>query len=439
MRVLVLVKSRQNISAETLSAQIPASIKRADIDVFAGANQKVGFRHALEKGYEAVAVFPDRALKFLDKLPEMISLMQHDDSDLVLGVTRQGPLTAFLSWTQNRLTGQRLKGWHSGIRLYRTRALKEIAFGLNASDDVFDTEVLLQMIYHGHSLRSFQLSGGCACARSPWTSFKAAVKYRLQKYHLFYDVRYHPEVLDPRSKGAPDVYHEKPHSRSPYSVVVDDAALIPSGANVLDVGCASGYTGERLKETKGCRVTGIDLLPRERVRSSLDSYYQMDVEAERERFLKLVQEGNFDAVLLLDIVEHMAKPELFLWSLAHAVPQRPIKIIVSTGNVAFLSVRLMLLLGHFNYGQKGILDITHKRLFSYHTFKNLLQQTGLTIVEERYCPLPFSELGLPGWLASFLEGINLLLMKIRPRLFSYQVMFSAVPLASPQASLVRIN
>jgi SAM-dependent methyltransferase len=227
-------------------------------------------------------------------------------------------------------------------------------------------------------------------------------------------------------------------------LVASDEQLLKPGTRVLDVGCASGYMGKWLRDVKTCRVTGIDLLPKERVREGLEAYFQLDVEAERDQFLKIVREGHFDAILALDIVEHMSNPELFLWSLSKAAADRasgqaPVRVVVSTGNVAFFVVRLMLLFGHFNYGQKGILDITHKRLFSYHTFKNLLIQTGYTIEAERYCPLPFAELGLPPWLARFFETINLLLIRLRPRLFAYQVMFAATPLASPQRSLVRIQ
>ncbi len=443
MRVLVLVITRRG----DLTPQFPDSLKKYPIDIFtaahpqgSGANQKVAIRYALDKGYDALAVIPERSIKALEQLPDMIKTLESNNGvDALLGAPRVGLVAGLLSFIQNRLTGARLRGWTSGVRLYRCRAFKEIAFDLNAGDEVFDTEILLQMLYHGHSLQPFTLPH-CFCAiPAPWASFKAALKYRLQKYQLFYDVRYHPDVLHDNISAHSAVYHEKPDTMSPYTIVATDPTLLGRDLNVLDVGCASGYMGQWLKESKECRVTGVDLLPKERVRSGLERYHQLNVESDRERFLAVVREGNFDAVLALDIVEHMSNPELFLWSLSKAAGARSFKLIVSTGNVAFFTVRLMLLLGHFNYGQKGILDITHKRLFSYHTFKNLLEQTGYTIEEERYCPLPFSELGLPRFLARLLERINMLLIRLRPRLFAYQVMFKATPLASSSSALVRVN
>src|SRR4051812_39989270 len=38
-------------------------------------------------------------------------------------------------------------------------------------------------------------------------------------------------------------------------------AWVPPGSSVLEVGCASGYIGKVLIDTKGCRVTGIEVDP----------------------------------------------------------------------------------------------------------------------------------------------------------------------------------
>ena len=62
--------------------------------------------------------------------------------------------------------------------------------------------------------------------------------------------------------------------------------------------------------------------------------------------------------------------------------------IISTGNVAFLIARIMLLLGQFNYG-KGILDITHTRLFTFGTLRRLFEQAGFEVTEVRGLPAPF--------------------------------------------------
>ena len=65
-----------------------------------------------------------------------------------------------------------------------------------------------------------------------------------------------------------------------------------------------------------------------------------------------------------------------------------LRIIASTGNVGFLIIRLMLLFGSFNYGEKGILDKTHTRLFTFSSFKNLLIQNGFNIEASSGVPAP---------------------------------------------------
>ena len=87
---------------------------------------------------------------------------------------------------------------------------------------------------------------------------------------------------------------------------------------------------------------------------------------------------DFDYVLLLDVIEHLKEPEKFLDGLRHAARSlrgEP-RFIVTTGNVAFGIVRLQLLLGNFNYGKRGILDLTHTRLYTFRTLRLLFEQCG---------------------------------------------------------------
>ena len=41
----------------------------------------------------------------------------------------------------------------------------------------------------------------------------------------------------------------------------------------------------------------------------------------------------------------------------------------------------MLLIGQFNYGKRGILDLTHARLFTFESFRRLFEQGGFRVVE----------------------------------------------------------
>ncbi len=83
----------------------------------------------------------------------------------------------------------------------------------------------------------------------------------------------------------------------------------------------------------------------------------------------------FDVVIAADILEHMRQPERLLrmarWSLA---PKGV--LIASIPNLARLEVRLSLLVGQFRYGERGLLDRTHYRLFTKSTALQALRDSG---------------------------------------------------------------
>jgi glycosyltransferase involved in cell wall biosynthesis len=424
-----------------------------------GGNQKVGYTYAIRERFDVVVMLHGDDRHTPKMLPQLLDPFAKDPQvGCVLGVRSgqrhsllEGGMALYesignriLSAAQNRLAGVRLRAWQTGYRAYSARALSRIAFSLDTHDFHFDTEILLQLIQSGAKIVEVDLPtrhgsevshvGGLRYAKN---ALKASFKFMLQKHHLFYDVRFHPEIAMESVAGElrDPVYREKLDSLSPHSAVCSAESFVPNGSTVLDVGSASGYVAEELTRRKSCRVTGVDLLPASQVSSRIFRYEQIDLETEGERLSALIEEEDFDVILMLDLIEHVAAPERFLLHLSSLPYRRAPKFIFSTGNVGFVVIRLMLLLGHFNYGRKGILDVTHKRLFSVHTFKNLLEQTGFVTQRETYFPFPFRALGFSARLARLLEKVNVLLIRIRPRLFSYQVMLEAIPLTTPKATL----
>src|SRR5262249_40575924 len=64
-----------------------------------------------------------------------------------------------------------------------------------------------------------------------------------------------------------------------------------------------------------------------------------------------------------------------------------------------------------------------------------LEQTGFLVRREIFIPFPFASLGFSARTAAVLEKINMLFIRLRPRLFAYQVVLEALPLATPTAAL----
>ncbi len=98
---------------------------------------------------------------------------------------------------------------------------------------------------------------------------------------------------------------------------------------------------------------------------------------------------------------------------------------MTTANIGFGATRLMLLLGHFNYGKKGILDATHTRLFTFRSMHELLSQSGYKVLEMRGIPAPFPKALGDNFISRVLLALNLGLIRLSCGLFSYQIFLRA--------------
>jgi hypothetical protein len=138
---------------------------------------------------------------------------------------------------------------------------------------------------------------------------------------------------------------------------------------------------------------------------------------------------------MLDVIEHLKDPEVFMEGLRAAAGGRRPEIVLTTANIGFGITRFMLFLGHFNYGRKGILDRTHTRLFTFNSLKELFDQTGYTVLEVRGVPAPFPKALGDNVVGRFLVAANQLLIGISKGLFSYQIFIRARALPTVPALL----
>lgn len=152
------------------------------------------------------------------------------------------------------------------------------------------------------------------------------------------------------------------------------------GLDVLDVGCGFATTSQFI-EQRGNRVTGIE--------SSAEA-----VSVARTRISRVVQHdlqdfdaamGAFDVIIFADVLEHLAWPIGVLQKyLALLKPNGT--VIVSLPNVGLWSVRLLHLLGKFEYEETGVLDRTHLRFFTRRSALRMLDAAGLKPVKRTYNP-----------------------------------------------------
>jgi glycosyltransferase involved in cell wall biosynthesis len=403
-----------------------------------GGNQKLGYHFALERGYDFVALIHGDGQYAPECLPVLLEPLRTGEAAAVFGsrmltpsAARRGgmPLYKFvgnriLTWIENELLRTNLSEFHSGYRIYSTKALALIPFDRNSKDFHFDTEIIIQLLIAGLPIRELPIPtyyGDEICyvngMKYAFNVVVAALKARLQNAGLFYDRKFDcapPDTLP---------YVPKFTYISPHTLAFE---RIRPGSRVLDVGCAGGYMGEYLIRRKECQVDGIDSFP---VMpgvgaASLSSFHLHDLNSG----LPALDFERYDYVLMLDVIEHLAKPELFLEQLRSALSLKPsVEVFLSTANIGFLVTRLMLLIGQFNYGRRGILDLTHTRLFTFGSFERAVSQAGFDIVERVGVPGPMPLALGENFLSRMLLKVNQLLIHLSRGLFSYQIFLRVRP------------
>jgi glycosyltransferase involved in cell wall biosynthesis/2-polyprenyl-3-methyl-5-hydroxy-6-metoxy-1,4-benzoquinol methylase len=420
--------------SETLP--FPLTVLSNPVNQGYGGNQKIGLHYAIQQQFDFVVLLHGDGQYAPECLPDLVGPLARGEADAVLGsrmlrkrdALRGGmPVYKFvgnivLTTLQNRLLGSHLSEFHSGYRVYTTDALRRIPFHLNTDAFHFDTEIIIQLMAAGLRIREMPIPtyyGDEICRVNGIRYAKdvslACLRALAQKWSLFYDRKF--DCIPSTTSNVH--YTPRLGFESTHTLALD---RIPDGSRVVDIGCAGGYLGRMLRQ-RGCHVTGIDVFPLAEG-CTLDDFRLGDLN--RSPFP--VDLEHVDYAIMLDVIEHLASPERFVDDFIAAASRNPgIKLVVSTGNVAFIAVRLMMLVGQFNYGKRGILDLTHARLFTFGTFRRLFEQSGFRVLELRGVPAPFPLAVGHGSIGRLLLRVNKALLWVSPRLFAFQILAVVQP------------
>jgi glycosyltransferase involved in cell wall biosynthesis len=413
-----------------------------------GGNQKIGYHYAIKNGFDIVALLHGDGQYAPEILPELLNPIARGAADVVLGsrmlVAKNAlkggmPVYKFignmlLTWYQNLVLKSSLSEFHTGCRAYTVDLLLRIPFDLNSNAFHFDTEIIIQCLRAQSRIVEIPIPthyGEEICrvngVRYARDVVNASTVGMLQDYGLVYRRNFDIESVSPENKH----YLRKVDFVSTHSAALEE---VPDGTSVLDVGCGPGHLSEPLR-AKSCHVIGVDQY-KPADTSAFDEFFRTDLNTNPfPRPLDDVQ-----VVLLLDIVEHLQSPEKFCDELRRRTQANlSAKIVISTGNIGFFVTRFMLLLGQFNYNKRGILDLTHTRLFTFSSARRLLKETGFVVEKERGIPFP-----IPLFLeSSFWQGalmkMQLFLIKISRGLFAYQIFMVARPLPTLQTLLTEAH
>ncbi|HUP24572.1 MAG TPA: glycosyltransferase [Thermoanaerobaculia bacterium] len=427
------------LSADSLGHRV--TVLQNPTNLGYGGNQKLGYAYAQKHAFDFVVLLHGDGQYAPESIPDLLAPLLDGTADAVLGsrmmvpgAARRGGMPLYklvgnriLTWLQNRLLGTRLSEFHSGFRAYRVATLGKVPFEYNADVFHFDTEIIIQLLLADSKIVEVPIPtyyGSEICRVDGLKYAKdvllATVGSRLHGLNLLHDRKFDVDATNRR-------YQLKLGYSSSHSMALRE---VPEGSTVLDIGSGPGeFAREVLK--KGCVVDGADQFP--------------PVEPSPFRSFTLWREPeklgldlrDYDYVLLLDIVEHLKEPERFLDDLRQAsrsLEGRP-RFIVTTGNVVFCMVRLQAVLGNFNYGRRGILDLTHTRLFTFGSLRTLFDQCGFRIERIEGVPAPFPlALGM-NRASRALVRLNAWAIRLSRGFFAYQIFLVASPRPTVDALL----
>lgn len=222
--------------------------------------------------------------------------------------------------------------------------------------------------------------------------------------------------------GVASRYTLKDDPYSSHSVILDWLGE-GRGRRLLDVGAADGLLA-RVLTAQGWKVTGLEADPVAAAAGA--AHCERMIAADLDAGVPPL-DGDFDAIVCADVLEHLRDPATTLAALRRVLAAGG-EVLISVPNVAHLWVRLSLLAGRFDYAERGILDRTHLRFFTRRTLAALVREAGLRPTRATSTPVPLYQVVPPRWHGRALAATHALSARsarLLPRLLAYQFVVGA--------------
>jgi glycosyltransferase involved in cell wall biosynthesis len=426
---------------QQMDATLPLEVIRNPHNLGYGGNQKVGYRWAIERGFDIIVMLHGDGQYAPEKLPDVVRPLERGEADAVFGsrllepgAARRGGMPLYkyvgnrvLTRLENTLVGTGLSEWHSGYRAYSVAALRELPFERNDDDFNFDTQIIIQLAEAGKTMVEIPIPtfyGDEIC-------YVNGLKYaRLISRDV---IRYRAHKMGFGSGElafASDPYEARQSPDTSHARILGWVGGRPPG-RVLDLGCGDGYRASDLRAA-GHHVVGVDVSAADGVKDRIDEFVQADLDAGLPPGL----DGPFDVVIAADVLGHVRRPELILEELHRLLAPSGV-LIASVPNFGHWYPRLRVMAGRFDYDRRGILDRTQVRFFTGRSFERLLAAQGWKIARRGYIGLPLevierraagspdapSHAPLRGWA----RRVDAMAVRARPTLFAYQFLYELVP------------
>jgi glycosyltransferase involved in cell wall biosynthesis len=397
-----------------------------------GGNQKIGYNYALQKNYDIVILLHGDGQYPPEFLPDLVAPFFQSTVAMVFGsrminrvqALRGGmPLYKWfgnqvLTKIENVLLGSHLSEFHSGYRAYSVTALKNIPLQKNSNNFHFDTDIIIQIFSQNLPIQEVPIPthyGDEVCHVNgfhyAWNCIKSVIKYRLHRIGVFYQPGFDIQINTEKHH-----YDLKQHPNTLHAYI---RRLAWKKADIVaDIGANNGQLAANIAP-RVQEILAVDIQTPEKHPQVTSLEFDLNGQFDQKLGLQ-----RFDRVLALDIIEHLDNPEEAAEKLNRVLKNSGL-LFASTANIAYGIVRLSLLLGWFNYGKHGILDKTHKRLFTVNSFRRLLENSGFRVRKIIGFGPPIADQISSRGIFGFLDYISGKLARIWPSLFSFNFLIIA--------------
>lgn len=178
--------------------------------------------------------------------------------------------------------------------------------------------------------------------------------------------------------GGPEAYSEKASSYFA-GAQIDYVAALPCNieARILEIGCGDGATGAlALLQGKCGAYYGVELCQKaaELAMGRITEVLLGNIEDQQLPW----PTKHFDALILSEVLEHLADPWATLLKIRPLLKQNAL-VFASSPNVSHHRVIRMLLRGAWDLTDSGVMDRTHLRWFTPRSYRELFESCGYVV------------------------------------------------------------
>lgn len=407
-----------------------------------GGNQKLGYLYCVERGHDVAILLHGDGQYAPEFLARVIAPFRDPGTAAVFASrmitkkqARTGGMPFYKYWgnriltgIENGVLGTDLSEFHTGYRAYRTSLLSRIPFKFNDDGFHFDTEIIIQTIAAKGQIKEVPIPtyyGDEVChvngVEYALQCIKSVIWYRLTRYGIFFDKRYDVNLFEDKDssyKRAPNTVYQWVLNRR-----------WKAGMKIIDLHPGSGKFAQKLAQ-RGPEVTAIT--PAGALAEDGPATVRaVDI---TEPLAPHLGRHTFDAAIMLDGIQQHPNPGDICENFSRIIKPHGV-VYVCAGNVVYLPIRLFFLLGMFHYGKRGILDVSHTRLYTRRALVRLMESSGFKVKYVRGFGPPLRDMIANSFFIKKLDLFLSFLARLYPPMFAYQILVEAEKLDDVESIL----